>query len=49
MGTRFLTENLFQDNRDDVEYLASPEGKRAIVKLHADGVEAFITAKQKTT
>lgn len=41
-----LTENLFQDNHDDVAYLASADGKRAIVKLHADGIEAFINAKQ---
>lgn len=40
-----LTENLFQDNHDDVAYLASADGKRAIVKLHADGIEAFINAK----
>lgn len=43
-----LTENLFQDNHDDCAYLASIEGKRAIVKLHADGIETFIKSKQKT-
>lgn len=40
-----LTENMFQDNREDVAWLASPEGKRAIVRLHADGIEAFINSK----
>lgn len=44
-----LTENLFQDNHDDVAYLASAEGKQAIVKLHADGVEAYINGKRRTT
>lgn len=37
-----LTENLFQDNRDDVEYLLSEVGKQTIVKLHVDGVESYI-------
>lgn len=44
-----LTENLFQDNHEDVDYLASAEGKRAIVKLHADGIEAYINGKRRTT
>lgn len=44
-----LTENLFQDNHDDVAYLASAEGKQAIVKLHADGIEAYINGKRRTT
>ena len=29
-----LTENLFQDNREDVEFLMSAEGKAKIVELH---------------
>ena len=37
-----LTENLFQDNREDVEYLLSEGGKQSIVKLHVDGVESYI-------
>ena len=37
-----LTENLFQDNCEDVEYLLSEVGKQAIVKLHVDGVESYI-------
>lgn len=44
-----LTENMFQDNREDVAWLASAEGKRAIVKLHADGIEAYINGKRRTT
>ena len=31
-----LTENLFQDNHEDVDFLSSPEGKAKIVKLHRD-------------
>ena len=29
-----LTENLFQDNKEDVDFLLSFEGKKAIVNLH---------------
>lgn len=37
-----LTENLFQDNQKDVEFLLSEEGKRAIVKLHVDSIIEYI-------
>lgn len=33
-----LTECLFQDNREDVEYLLSEEGKAAIVAVHVRGI-----------
>ncbi len=33
-----LTENMFQDNLKDVEFLASEEGKEAIVALHVDAI-----------
>lgn len=36
-----LTENLFQDNREDVEFLLSEEGKRAIVELHVGGIMKY--------
>lgn len=39
-----LTENFFQDNRDDVAFLLSPEGKQAIVKLHVEGIIKYIEA-----
>lgn len=38
-----LTENLFQDNKEDVEYLLSDRGEEAIVRLHIDGIESYIT------
>lgn len=44
-GTRCaacLTENLFQDNREDVEYLLSPEGREAIITLHVEGIKDYI-------
>lgn len=37
-----LTENLFQDNRDDVKYLLSDAGRAAIVQLHIAGILKYI-------
>lgn len=37
-----LTENLFQDNKDDVDYLLSDEGRKAIVDLHVEGIVNYI-------
>lgn len=36
-----LTENLFQDNREDVGWLLSAEGREAIVRLHVDGIRRY--------
>ena len=33
-----LTENLFQDNLEDVDYLLSDEGKQTITALHVEGI-----------
>lgn len=38
-----LTENLFQDNREDVEFLLSERGKRAIVSLHVWGIMKYLS------
>lgn len=37
-----LTENLFQDNRADVDYLLSPEGFETIVRLHVEGIKNYV-------
>ena len=37
-----LTENFFQDNKDDVEYLLSPVGKQAIVQIHVEGIIKYL-------
>ena len=37
-----LTENLFQDNKEDVKFLLSEEGKNAIVQLHLKGILNYI-------
>lgn len=37
-----LTENLFQDNKEDVAYLLSETGKKAIITVHVEGVKAYV-------
>lgn len=37
-----LTENMFQDNKDDVELLLSEEGKNKITKLHIEAIKKII-------
>ena len=37
-----LTENLFQDNKKDVDYLLSDVGKDTIVKLHVEGIVNYV-------
>ena len=37
-----LTENLFQDNKKDVEYLLSDDGKENICDLHVKGILKYI-------
>ena len=41
-----LTENLFQDNKADVEYLLSDEGRATIARLHVQGILDYIKAIQ---
>lgn len=38
-----LTENLFQDNKDDVEFLLSETGKNEVVQTHVDGIMEFVS------
>ena len=37
-----LLEYLFQDNKEDVEYLLSDEGRKTIAKLHVDGIVEYL-------
>lgn len=39
-----LTENFFQDNKEDVKYLLSEEGKKDCLKIHINGIKYY--AKQ---
>lgn len=37
-----LTENFFHDNREDVAFITSSAGKRAVVAAHVNGIIAYI-------
>jgi len=37
-----LTENFFQDNKEDVSYLISLEGRRQVVRTHVDGIIKYV-------
>ena len=38
-----LTENFFQDNKEDVEYLLSQEGKQTVTQIHIDGIVKYLS------
>lgn len=38
-----LTENLFQDNKKDVDFLLSEEGRHVIARLHVEGILKYIS------
>ena len=40
-----LTENLFQDNMEDVDFLLSEEGKKSIVETHVIGIINYLKIK----
>lgn len=39
-----LTENFFMDNRKDIEFLQSCEGKKAITMLHVEGITEYMAS-----
>ena len=40
-----LTENFFMDNKEDVEYLQSDEGKDAVIRCHVEGIIKYINGR----
>lgn len=42
-----LTENFFQDNKEDVEFLLSDEGKRMVVDIHVDGILNYLNKNRR--
>lgn len=40
--TAVLTENFFMDNKEDVAYLLSAEGREAIVATHVNAIIKYI-------
>ena len=41
-----LTENLFQDNKEDAAFLLSDKGKETIVQLHINGIMNYISSSE---
>lgn len=41
-----LTENFFMDNKDDVAYLISPEGRNAVVATHVEAIINYIQSNE---
>lgn len=37
-----LTENFFQDNKEDVDFLLSEAGKQMVVQIHVDGILNYL-------
>lgn len=37
-----LTENLFQNNREDVDWLLSDEGRQAVEDIHFEGIMSYL-------
>ena len=37
-----LTENFFMDNKEEVKWLLSEEGKNAVTKVHIEGIKKYI-------
>lgn len=41
-----LTENFFQDNKGEVDFLLSDEGKEAVARIHVDGILAYLKEEE---
>ena len=41
-----LTENLFQNNKEDVDFLLSEKGKQTIVDYHVNGIIKYLKGKK---
>ena len=37
-----LTENFFMDNKEDIKYMTSTEGRKSIVQVHIEGIEMYL-------
>ena len=37
-----LTESFFYDNKEDLEYMESEEGKEAVVRCHIEGIKSYV-------
>ena len=41
-----LTENFFMDNKEDVSFMLSEDGKNAIVRCHVEGIKRYLDSKE---
>ena len=41
-----LTENLFQDNKEDLKFLQSFQGKKTIIDYHVDAIDKYLKEKK---
>ena len=41
-----LTENFFYDNREDLKFLLSDEGKKKIIETHVEGIIKYLDSKK---
>lgn len=37
-----LTESFFYDNKEDLKYIESEEGKEAVIRCHVEGIDSYI-------
>jgi N-acetylmuramoyl-L-alanine amidase len=37
-----LTESFFYDNKEDLAYMESEEGKEAVVRCHIEGIKSYV-------
>lgn len=42
-----LTENFFMDNENDLAFLESKVGKEAVVRMHVEGIRAYVDQKNR--
>lgn len=42
-----LTENMFQDNKEDVAFLLSEQGKQTITQVHVEGIINYLKSQNK--
>ena len=42
-----LTENMFQDNKEDMAFLLSDEGKKKLASVHVQGILNYMNSGNK--
>ena len=42
-----LTESFFYDNKEDLKYIESEEGKEAVIRCHVEGIKSYVDSLNK--